>query len=113
MMPSQKTNVFVSYSHADASLVAPVVKLLRANKALVFQDTDSIQPGKKWRNEIAEALIKSDLVVLFWCNHSSRSTEVSREWKAAIQQQKDLLPLLLDPTPLPSELSEFLSTVMQ
>lgn len=27
MTPSESTNVFVSYSHADASLVAPVVKL--------------------------------------------------------------------------------------
>lgn len=37
-MPSEGTTVFVSYSHADASLVAPVVKLLRVNKSLVFQD---------------------------------------------------------------------------
>jgi hypothetical protein len=36
-MPGEAINVFVSYSHADASLVAPVVKLLRVNKSLVFQ----------------------------------------------------------------------------
>lgn len=29
-------NVFVSYSHDDAALVTPIVKLLRVNKALVF-----------------------------------------------------------------------------
>jgi hypothetical protein len=106
-MPSPSTNVFVSYSHADASLVAPVVKLLRANKSLVFQDTDDIQPGKRWRSEIAKALAESHLVVVFWCDHSSRSDEVSNEWKTAIEQEKDLLPLLLDATPLPPELGEF------
>ena len=106
-MPSQNTNVFVSYSHADASLVAPVVKLLRVNKSLVFQDIDGIQPGKSWRSEIARGLAESHLVVVFWCDHASRSDEVSKEWKAAIEQEKDLLPLLLDATPLPPELGEF------
>jgi hypothetical protein len=104
---SKFTNVFVSYSHADASLVAPVVKLLRVNKSLVFQDTDSIQAGKRWRSQIAEALAKSDLVVVFWCNHASQSEEVSKEWKSAIEQEKDLLPLLLDATPLPPKLTDF------
>jgi hypothetical protein len=106
-MPSEVTNVFVSYSHADASLVAPVVKLLRVNKALVFQDIDGIQPGKKWRSEIAKGLAESHLVVVFWCDHASHSDEVSKEWKTAIEQEKDLLPLLLDGTPLPPELGEF------
>lgn len=106
-MPSQTVNIFVSYSHADASLVAPVVKLLRVNRSLVFQDTDGIPPGKRWRDEIAKALAEANLVVVFWCRHAFRSNEVSTEWKAAIEQEKDLLPLLLDATPLPSELSNF------
>jgi hypothetical protein len=106
-MPSQTVNVFVSYSHADASLVAPVVRLLRVNKSLVFQDTDRIPPGKRWRDEIAKALAESNLVVVFWCDHACRSTQVSSEWKAAIDQDKDLLPLLLDATPLPPELEQF------
>jgi hypothetical protein len=106
-MPSQSTNVFVSYSHADAPLVAPVVRLLRINKSLVFQDVDGIEPGKRWRSELARALAEAHLVVVFWCDHASRSTEVSKEWKAAIKQKKDLLPLLLDATPLPPALDEF------
>jgi hypothetical protein len=108
-MHSESTNVFVSYSRADVSLVSPVVKLLRVNKSLVFQDIDSIQPGKRWQGEIAKALTESHLVVVFWCDHASRSDEVSKEWKAAIDQNKELLPLLLDATPLPPELAAFQS----
>src|SRR5688572_12843289 len=93
-------NVFVSYSHADASLVTPVVRLLRVNQSLVFQDADGIAPGTKWRDEIAKALSASNLVVVFWCQHAFRSNEVSSEWRAAIEQGKDVLPLLLDATPL-------------
>jgi hypothetical protein len=107
VMPSQTINVFVSYSHADASLVAPVVRLLRVNRSLVFQDTDRIPPGKKWRDEIAKALAESTLVVVFWCHHACRSDEVSKEWRTAIELDKDVLPLLLDATPLPSELGDF------
>ena len=101
------TNIFVSYSHADTLLVGPVVKLLRANKSFVFQDIDDIQPGKKWRSEIAGAITSADLVVVFWCHHASKSNEVKTEWSAAIEQEKDLLPLLLDATPLPPELSQY------
>lgn len=106
-MPGESTNVFVSYSHADAPLVDPVVKLLRVNNAFVFQDIDHIRPGKKWRSEILRALNEAQLVVVFWCDHASKSVEVSNEWKEAIKQGKDLLPLLLDETPLPLELGEF------
>jgi LPXTG-motif cell wall-anchored protein len=106
-MGSSSVNVFVCYSHADTALVAPVVSLLRVNQSLVFQDIDRIRPGKKWRDEIAKALDDSSLVVVFWCHHAAQSLEMQHEWKAAIAQQKDLLPLLLDATPLPAQLSAF------
>ncbi|MDP2380267.1 MAG: toll/interleukin-1 receptor domain-containing protein [Pseudohongiella sp.] len=107
MSRDEKTKVFVSYSSDDRSLVIPIVGLLRANGSFVFQDIDSIQPGKRWRNEIEKALAESDLVVVFWCHHANRSNEVSNEWKSAIMQGKDILPLLLDRTPLPPELRVF------
>jgi hypothetical protein len=40
-------------------LVSPVVKLLRVNKSVVFQDSDAIQPGKRWQGEIAKVLAES------------------------------------------------------
>lgn len=106
-MPGPSTNIFVSYSHADTPLVEPVVRLLRANRSLVFRDADSVRPGARWRSAIAEALAGAELVVVFWCAHASRSEEVSSEWRTAIDQGKDVLPLLLDATPLPPELSEY------
>src|SRR5262245_10123134 len=100
-------SIFVSYSHQDIGLVQPVVRLLRATEDLVFQDLDSIKPGRKWRREIEEALYAAHLVVLFWCYHSSRSAEVRREYELALTTGKDVLPVLLDTTPLPEQLNEF------
>jgi hypothetical protein len=94
-MPSA---IFVSYSHQDTGLVKPVVELLRVIKDLVFQDLDGIKPGRKWRREIDEALYAAHLLVLFWCYHSSRSTEVRREYEVALMTGKDVLPVLLDTT---------------
>jgi LPXTG-motif cell wall-anchored protein len=106
-MPAQSIKVFVSYSRDDESLVAPVVRLLRVNTSYVFQDVDGIRPGKRWREEIARGIAEADLVVVFWCSHAWQSVAVSEEWSAAIEQKKDLLPLLLDATPLPQAMSEF------
>jgi hypothetical protein len=107
LQSEKRTNVFVSYSHSDASLVTPIVQLLRANESLVFQDVDRIRPGKKWRDELEKALDDAGMVVVFWCGHASESMEVAREWNAAIAGDKDLLPLLLDATPLPPKLAEY------
>jgi hypothetical protein len=99
--------IFVSYSRQDAGLVKPVVGLLRATKDLVFQDVDSVMPGMRWRPQVEEALRVAHLIVLFWCYHSSRSAEVRKEYELALSTGKDVLPVLLDATPLPRELNEY------
>jgi hypothetical protein len=100
-------SIFISYSHEDSSLVGPIVALLRASEALVIQDADSIRPGKRWREEIGTAISGASVVVVFWCYHARASQEVENEITAAIAQRKDILPLLLDETPLPSDLAGF------
>lgn len=100
-------DIFVSYSHKDAALVSPIVKLLRSNQSIVFHDVDSIPPGKRWREELNQALAGARLFVLFWCAHSSKSKEVKVEYRAAIQANKDVLPVILDATPLPEVLKSY------
>jgi TIR domain-containing protein len=98
---------FISYSRTDANLVGPVVALLRASRAHVFRDADSLQPGKKWREQLSTAISDAKVVVLFWCHHADKSVEVRNEYSEAITKGKDLLPLLLDDTPLPANLAEY------
>jgi hypothetical protein len=100
-------NIFISYSHEDSDLVSPVVQLLHLNASFVFQDITGIRLGKKWQKEIDEALTKADIVIVFWCFHASCSDAIKSEWTTAIKHDKDVLPLLLDATPVPTELSEY------
>jgi len=106
-MSEHPANVFVSYSHADSRFVAPIVSLLRATRALVFRDADTIRPGKKWRSEIDAAIQQADIVVVFWCRHSRNSPEVTNEYERALSLRKDVLPVLLDDSQLPPQLSDF------
>lgn len=99
--------VFVSYSHHDASLVTPVVRLLRSTNDFVFLDSDSIKPGQKWRQALSEAMEQASLVVVFWCTHSNQSAEVESEYRSAIEARKDVLPVLLDSTPVPPALDQY------
>ena len=99
--------LFISYSHLDAELVIPVVDLLRETDAFVFIDSQNIRPGTKWRMELSAALKESNIVVVFWSQHSNASAEVEREYQEAIRAKKDILPVLLDSTPLPFDLTEY------
>jgi len=104
-------DVFVSYSHEDAPLVSPVVRLLRATHrkgtTFAFQDRDSIQPGERWREAIGEAIAGARQVIVFWCCHSHASQEVQREYEAALAARRSLMPVLLDSTVLPSVMGDF------
>jgi hypothetical protein len=46
-------------------------------------------------------------VVVFWCQQSSESPEVENEYRSAIEAQKEVVPVLLDSTPVPPALGAF------
>lgn len=99
--------VFVSYSRSDVNLVAPIVNIMRTTGASVFRDEDSIDPGKRWRVIITKTIEKAVTIVVFWSVNASGSREVAKEWRQAVNLHKDVVPVLLDSTPLVPELAEF------
>ena len=98
---------FVSYNHQDTAIVGPVVELLRSTGAPVFRDADRIPPGKKWRVVLEDSLQQSDAVVVFWSVRAKESVEVEAEWRRALELRKDIIPVLLDDTPLDNLLSDY------
>jgi TIR domain len=98
---------FISYSHMDEEFIEPVVQLLRATGAPLFRDRDEIRAGQKWRAELHKQLQQADVIVVFWSKHASTSVEVEAEWRRAVELGKDVIPVLLDGTPLNTVLSEY------
>lgn len=101
------SRVFVSYSHTDLDLIYPLVTLMRVNLTRVYLDKDGIKPGKKWRDKVDDAIRSSSLLIVFWCVHSRQSEEVRREYLLAIKERKDVVPVLLDDTPVVEELRDY------
>ncbi len=105
---AKKYDVFISYSRADESRIAPVVKLVRSLRDdLVFQDVQDILPGERWEDALLTALHGSSVVIVFWCEHAAASTYVEKEWAVAVEEGKKIIPLLLDNTKLPGPLSQY------
>jgi hypothetical protein len=104
MQPEQ---LFVSYSHLDRGMVAPITKVLRIASDAVFRDEDNIEPGKLWADEIALAISSCDKFIIFWSIAASESEHVALEYRSAMNQKKDIVPILLDNTPLTASLKNY------
>jgi hypothetical protein len=99
--------LFVSYSRRDASIVEPLVELLRISGSSVFRDRDSIPPGTKWQLKIATALENCETVIVLWCKHAAASKEVELEYQRAIELEKSVVPILIDSTGMPDVLAQY------
>lgn len=99
--------VFISYAREDIHLVLPIVHLLRAGGATVFVDLEGVAYGEKWMDIIFQQLRVSDRILVFWSLSAARSDWVKEEYLLAIGSGLRVVPVRLDNTPLPHELSKF------
>ena len=99
--------VFVSYSRKDSDRIQQAVALLEAGGAQVFRDIDDIKFGDDWEEVITRTLQECERVMIFWSANAKASEWVGREYTIALTQQKRMVPVLLDSTPLPPELSRY------
>ena len=85
-----------------------IVKLLKAafpkiDKAVYWDD--DFEPGEEWFDQIKTHIDGAQQLFLFWCNHSSMSQQIRREFMYAMAIEKRVVPVLLDDTALSGELA--------
>jgi hypothetical protein len=100
--------VVISYSRADQAQVRAIVRLLRGafrdiDRAVYWDD--DFEPGEDWFEQIKQHIDGSPQLFVFWCAHSAGSAQVRRELAYAIDRRKRVVPVLLDGTPMASELA--------
>src|SRR4051812_9884686 len=100
-------DVFISYSRLDKAVVAPIAGLLRVTDAAVFRGEESIPLGKKWDLVISESIQSCRTLLVFWSAAAADSKAVEAEYTMAIEALKDVVPVLIDDTPLTDRLSEY------
>jgi len=106
---------FVSYSHKDESRVLNQLSAIAevAPKLVFWLDSQSMENGDIWRQEIRRAIRNADVFLLFWSVYSAKSDEVEKEWRYAKKKKgiRFILPVPLDPPsacPPPEELGKHL-----
>jgi len=99
------THFFASYSRKDELVVRQLLKLVTVSGGFAFLDQDGIVPGADWRSTLVGAIAEADALLVFWSTNASRSTWVRREWQLGLELQKRVIPVQLDSTPMPRQLS--------
>ncbi|WNS42045.1 toll/interleukin-1 receptor domain-containing protein [Paenibacillus sp. MMS20-IR301] len=67
--------VFISYSRIDKDITSQLRKKLDEHGLKVWMDTEEILPGEKWKQEIRNALEKSEFVIVCFSEKSIMNTE--------------------------------------
>ena len=89
-------HVFVSYSRHDSDFVARLVALLEANGHDVWLDATDLRGSDEWRQSIVDAIRAADVVVLVISPRSMASNDVEREITVAAEEQRRILPVVLE-----------------
>jgi hypothetical protein len=91
--------IFISYAHLDATKVYSEITTFHTAGYHVWYD-EGIAPGNEWTDEIANALEKCALFVVFITPHSAVSPNVQNEINFAIDEKKPFLAVHLEETTL-------------
>ena len=101
-MAIPRYDLFISYSREDGERVRPLVEALGELGYRVFFDLESIPVGERWKPRLETAVRHSRALVLCWSARAKASEFVQFEYHKAEGLGKQVLPWLLDGTPLPA-----------
>ena len=89
--------IFISYAHADAGLVFPIIRQFYDQGYHVWYD-EGIAAGNEWTDEIANALEGCSLFLVFMTPNSEKSPNCRDEIGYAIDEKKPFLAIHLKET---------------
>ena len=61
---AQKINIFLIHAHCDKEVVHKLYQRLTREGLNVWLDAERLQPGQDWQNEIRNALLKCDVILV-------------------------------------------------
>lgn len=89
-------NVFVLYSHKDKKFVEKLVQSLKFKRFNIYYDEEVLNIGDNIKETILLNIKKSDVIVLVLSKESEKDNFISYELKAAKENHKKILPVIID-----------------
>jgi hypothetical protein len=96
--------IFFSYSRDDSEFVFGLAKSLREAGAKVWLDQLDIKPGNRWDESIESALKSSHTLLVVLSKSSVKSDNVLDEVSYALEENKKVVPVLLEECDIPFRL---------
>src|SRR6187401_3130093 len=94
-------DIFISYSSYNREKATALVKELRDAGHDIWMDQGGIGGAMDWSSEIVEALNKAKTVLFLISKDSVTSHNCAKEIHLANEKHKNILPIVLEDTPLP------------
>ncbi len=89
--------IFISYSRKDKEIVFPLVKQIESQlKTKCWIDWDGIQSGDEFRDNIIQAIDKSEVVLFMLSDNSEKSSFIKKEIDYAKNIEKRIIPIIVD-----------------
>ena len=92
--------IFVCYAHEDSDVVYPELQRLHDSGVNIWYD-EGIAPGHEWTQELADAIEGSAQMLNFVSPASVESRHCRSEVQYALEAEKALISVYLEPTELP------------
>jgi len=102
--------VFVSYSVKDRQFADALCHKLEEDGLRCWIAPRDISPGGNWAGEIADAIPKSQIMILIFSNNSNTSKQVLREVELAIANDIIIIPMKIEEVVPTGGMSYYLST---
>lgn len=96
--------IFVSYAHADSDVVYPLLVALNERGVRIWYD-EGIEPGSKWREELATAIEHAERVLFIASKKSAASPNCERELDYALSHNIPVQVCYIEEAALSSALS--------
>ena len=89
---SKNANIFLIHAHSDRETVRKLYQRLVSDRLNVWFDAERLQPGQDWQNEIRNALLKCDVVIVCLSHNFDKQKGYRHEELKLALEKANFLP---------------------
>ena len=109
----EQYDIFISYSRTDIRLAEKIQRMLESVGFRCFRDTSNIHVSEDWIDVLSERILDSKVFLLLGSSNAYRSKWTKREVLFADNNQRQIVPYMIDDAKLPPRLDFLLGNLNQ